>query len=517
MRKPIVIVIGLTLFVVASITHADVQPADIFGDRMVLQREAPVPVWGRADPGEAVTVSFRGQTVKTTADDTGAWRVTLPESKAGGPFELTIQGNDTVTFTDVLVGDVWLCSGQSNMAFPLKWCDGWRERESKDVDHPRIRLVTIGNRPSLEPMSRIANGAKWLASDTESADGFSGVGYVFGRAIHKSQNVPVGLIGAYQGATPVEAWTSGKTVEAEPEYKPILERWERYVANYPEAMKRYEKKLAQWEPKAAEARAAGKRPPRKPRRPKGPMDNNRPAVLYNARIAPIAPYAIRGVIWYQGERNSGRAAQYRELFPNLIRDWCARWGQGEFPFLFVQLAVVGRRARQPGDSAWGELREAQALARSLPNTAMVCSYDTAATGNIHPKNKRPVGERLARAARAIVYGEDVAYRGPQFRKMTVRDGEAVLTFDHVGKGLVVKGDALEGFAVASADKTFHWAEARIEGNKVVVSAEAVTEPAAVRYAWANNPPGNLVNKEGLPAEPFRTDEWRLTTEGRVHP
>jgi sialate O-acetylesterase len=338
--------------------------------------------------------------------------------------------------------------------------------------------------------------------------GFSAAAYFFGRYLHKELNIPVGLIHTSWGGTPAEAWTRREVLEAIEDCAPILKRYEDAVANYPNAMEEYKKKLAEWKDAAAKAKAEGTNPPRRPREPFGPGHPHTPSGLYNAMIAPLIPYGIAGAIWYQGESNAGRAYQYRKLFKAMITNWRKDWGLGRFPFLFVQLANFMQTKPEPGDSAWAELREAQSMALELPNAGMAVIIDIGEADNIHPKNKQDVGKRLALWALADTYGKEMIKSGPIYRSMNVNGNSIVLEFKYVGGGLVAKdGEDLKGFAVAGADRKFVWADAKIVGNTIVVSSDQVTEPVAVRYAWADNPVCNLYNTEGLPASPFRTDDW----------
>jgi sialate O-acetylesterase len=320
--------------------------------------------------------------------------------------------------------------------------------------------------------------------------------------------VPIGLIHTSWGGTPAEAWTNREVLEAEADFEPILTRHAERLADFPRAKEEHAKKLEDWKLAAEKAKAEETKPPRRPRAPLGPDDPHSPAGLYNGMISPLIPYGIAGAIWYQGESNAGRAYQYRKLFPAMIKNWRKDWKQGNFPFLFVQLANFMATKPEPGESAWAELREAQTMTLSLPNTGMATIIDIGEAKDIHPKNKQDVGKRLALWALARTYKKDVVPSGPIYRSMIVDDGEAMLNFDHVGGGLVARGgEALKGFAIAGADRKFVWADAKIMGNTIVVRSDDVPELVAVRYAWADNPVCNLYNKEDLPAGPFRTDSW----------
>lgn len=461
-----IIVFGLMLIVLATAAVAAVVPASIFTDNAVLQRGIAVPVWGTANDGEKVTVRFQKQEVSTTAKD-GKWMVRLAPLKAGGPFTMTI--ND-IEFKNILVGEVWICSGQSNMAWTVL------HTTSGPVDivrstNPNIRFFTVPLKASYTPLTSIES--QWVACEPATTKTFSAVGYYFGRDLQKALDVPVGLINTSWGGTFAEAWTSLDGFKAMPEFAS-------WVAD------EYAKKAD------------------------GP---NHASVLYNAMINPLVPYAFRGAIWYQGESNAGRAFAYRTLFPGMIKSWRDAWGQGNFPFLFVQLAPYMKIEDAPQDSAWAELREAQLLTlKASPKTGMAVITDVGDPADIHPRDKEPVGARLALAARKIAYGQDIVDAGPIYKGMKKRGSSITLYFDNVGGGLVAKDGKLTGFAIAGADQKFVWADARIvDDNKVVVSAPSVANPVAVRYGWANCPVVNLWNKDGLPASPFRTDDFPMVT------
>ena len=495
------------LFVVAAVSaSAAVTVPSIIGDHMVLQQGMKAPIWGKADPTEAVTVKIGDCEEKAVADAEGRWQVALSKLKAGGPFEMTIAGeSNTITVSDILVGEVWVGSGQSNMAMAVRSCNN-ADQEIAEAGFPSIRLFSVERKVSGEPVDDCVGA--WTACTPETVPGFSAALYFFGRELHKELDVPLGLVHTSWGGTPAEAWTSYPSLEANPEFKPILDRWENIIANYPATLKAYEAKVAEWKKAAEKAKADGKPAPKKPRTTVGPGHPHRAAGLFNGMIAPILPYAIQGAIWYQGESNASRAYQYRALFPAMIEDWREAWDQGPFPFLFVQLANFRAVEPEPAESDWAELREAQTMTLSLKNTGMAVIIDIGEAEDIHPKNKQDVGKRLALAALAETYDKEIPYSGPIYKSMKVKDGEVELKFDHTDGGLVAKGgEALKGFAIAGADKKFVWADAVIDGKKVVVSSDQVPEPVAVRYAWAINPVCNLYNGAALPASPFRTDDW----------
>lgn len=500
----------LVLAALAGAAQGEVKPHALFSDGAVLQRGMRLPVWGTARDGERVTVELNGQKASTIAKE-GRWMVWLkPIPAGGGPSTLTIRGDNTVEIKNVLIGEVWICSGQSNMQWPVAASENPDQTAAAARD-PHLRLFTVPRVNSETPQRDI--DAKWEECSPETVRQFSAVAYFFGRDLRKALNVPVGLISTNYGGTPAEAWTSRSTLESDPELRTILENHARQVDGYPKAMEQHLAVLRAWREAAEKARQEGKEPPRAPAAPLNPMSPwLHPTGLYNAMIAPLIPYAIRGAIWYQGESNAGRAYQYRTLFPAMIRDWRRNWGQGDFPFLFVQLAPFMRIATEPEESAWAELREAQLLtALRVPKTAMAVITDAGDPNDIHPKRKEPVGARLALAARRIAYGEPIVHSGPIFDRMKVEGNRAVLTFKHAGGGLMARGGALTGFTIAGPDRKFVNAQAEIQGDKVVVWSPQVERPVAVRYGWANCPVVNLYNGAGLPASPFRTDDFPMLT------
>ncbi len=468
---------------------AEVKPNGLFTDGVVLQQGISLPIWGSAKDGEKVTVKFQGQTVTTTARD-GRWMLNLRPLKAGGPFVMSITGENVITITNILIGEVWLCSGQSNMEMPLAATTNSAEIISAARDS-QLRFFTIPHKASDQPLTDVS--ATWTETTPGSAKYFSAVAYFFGRNLRQALNVPIGLIHSSVGGTPAEAWTPNSTLEADPELKQILERQARAIENFDPA-----KAESQNETNIAKARVEGKDVSKVPLIKSPAVSIGRPGGLYNAMIAPLQPFAIAGVIWYQGESNNDRAAEYRKLFPAMIYSWREAWGEGRFPFLFVQIAPY--REMTP------EIREAQLLTwQKVPRTAMAVITDVGDANNIHATRKEPVGTRLALAARAIAYGEKIEYSGPVYDSMKVRDGRAIIKFTHVDGGLVAKGGELEGFTIAGEDGKFVDATAEINGGKVIVFSPLVLKPIAVRYGWANVPVINLFNRQGIPATPFRTD------------
>jgi sialate O-acetylesterase len=415
---------------------------------------------------------------------------------------LRVAGSNTVTLRDILFGEVWVASGQSNMEWSVSRSNN-PEQEIAKSDFPSIRFFQVKNTVADAPVDDVTGS--WESCNPERTGAFSGVAYFFARDLHQRMRVPVGILQSDWGGTPAQAWTSKAALEADPRLHRYAENWSKLLANHPEAQARYEEQLAKWKQAAEEAKAAGRTPAAQPRPPMGPGSPHTPSGLYNAMIAPLAPFTIRGVIWYQGESNAGRVDNelYRLLFPAMIQDWRNAWNQGAFPFLFVQLANFA----PPAAGTWPVLRESQLATLELRNTGMAVATDVGDSNDIHPKDKQTVGTRLALAARAIAYGEKITYSGPVYRQAATERGEMRLWFDHTGSGLRARGDKLTGFEIAGADRRFVPAEARIDGATVIVSSPQVQSPAAVRYAWANDPVANLINAEGLPATPFRTDRW----------
>jgi len=503
---------------------ADVKPNPLFTDGAVLQRGQPVPVWGTARDGEKVTVEIDSQKVTTTAAG-GKWSVSLKPLKEGVPFTMKITGDNAVTVNNLLVGEVWVCSGQSNMEWKFTQAHNAKE-EGPKATFPKIRMFTVKKKVSIKPQTE-AEG-NWVECSPETVGGFSAVGYFFARDIYQKLGVPVGMIHTSWGGTPAQAWTSLEGFGTDPELKGYVDVAKQKLAGYDADVAAYAAKMEEfnaktkewnetvgkayqeaqkaWTEATAAAKKAGQPLPPKPApasaQPKAPANpeggSGQPTGLYNGMIAPIIPYGIKGAIWYQGESNANQSKQYQTLFPAMIADWRARWKQGDFPFFFVQIA--------PFNGQPPEIREAQFLTLAkVKNTAMAVTTDVGDAKNIHPGQKEPVGQRLALAARALTYGEKIEYSGPLYESMTAKDGKIVLSFKHVGGGLIAKDGELKGFTIAGEDKKFVPAQAKIQGSTVVVSAEGVAAPKAARYGWANVPDVNLFNKEGLPASPFRTD------------
>ena len=628
----------------------------LFTDNMVLQQNQVCSVWGTATPDHKVTVQFENQSESIVANELGEWMVKFNPGAAGGPFEMLVFGVDTISLKNILIGEVWICSGQSNMEMPLA---GWGEvvnfeQEIAGADFPNIRLFQTKHETSLNPRDDVV-AEPWQECSPETAPLFSSTAYFFGRHLYKELNVPIGLVHTSWGGTIAEAWTAPNFLEQMADFaeamkhqnelaaledssrldlKTQMQKWNAAVdsiiakaqqdgpalegADVDDSAWNSMRLPILWESaglpgfdgivwfrktiELSAEQAAGEclislgpiddqditfvngeqigatnlyntareyRIPagvlkaganviavrvldtggggglwgdqqqmtlkkgndvvlslagdwkykvgiglsETPPRPQSPNNPNRPAVLYNAMLEPLMPFAIRGAIWYQGESNAGRAYQYRELFPTMITSWRKHWGQGDFPFLFVQLANWRTVRDNPVDSDWAELREAQALTLSLPNTGMAVAIDIGDADDIHPKNKQEVGRRLALNALAKVYDKDIVFSGPMYQSMKIEDSKIRLAFDHAAKGLVARGGVLTGFAIAGADSQFVWANAQIDGETILVSSPEVNSPIAVRYAWADNPLCNLYNSAGLPASPFRTDDWDGVTKG----
>ncbi len=644
----------------------------LFTDNMVLQQKQDIPIWGTAEPGGKVIVTFNGQEEKSIVDDNGKWKVTLSPVPAGGPYELAIRGEKSHTIKNVMVGEVWLCSGQSNMDMPV--AGGLKvinyEEEVANSNYPNIRLIKVENGMANRPQESF-NSDGWKECSPETVSGFSATAYFFARKLQENLKIPIGLIESAWGGTMVEAWTSGATLKKIPEFSEIVKKIEADRLTEEEKKLALKKGLAEWSHKLdqimknsttlkhgfqnvnyntddwklmklpttwektgleydgvvwfskdvnipnswkgedlilslsrindcdytwfngekvgsntdVEIKRVYKIPasivksgknrimikvldvgysgglygpgdqmklsngdksislignwkfkidPNNidiktiPKRPSQNPQVNNPSVLYNAMIHPLIPYGIKGVIWYQGFSNAERSYQYRDLFKTFIEDWRNLWGEGDFPFLYAQLANLMKVEQQPTESIWAELREAQSMALDLPNTGMAVTIDIGEE-DIHPKNKQDVGKRLAFIALAKVYGKDIPHSGPMYKSMKIvqgtPDGEGnkiLLQFDHVNKGLKIKsGKKLKGFAIAGNDKKFVWAKAKIvhrtpygEGNEIVVWNSKIKDPVAVRYAWAPNPICNLYNSSDLPAAPFRTDDWKGITYGK---
>ena len=504
MKSKFLIFSALCLFSLNAL--AIVTPNSLFSNNMVLQQGVNVPIWGKADNNEAVNVEFCGQKVSTVAKD-GKWFVTLKSLKSGGPFEMIIKGNNTIKISNILVGEVWVCSGQSNMERKLAVKPNNPDilERQKTVDEAnnfsQIRQYFVPLKSSGTKYED-AKGS-WVVCDSNTVKEFTAVGYFFANALtRKLNNVPIGLIHSSWGGTAAQKWTSRAALEGNAELKYIVEAYDKSILTYPQDLEKYnltkDSIMNKWKVNAAKARENGNTIPQKPNVLLPPALRGDCGGLYNAMIAPLIPYAIKGVIWYQGEADQFKAKQYQTLFPVMIADWRKQWNIGDFPFLYVQVA--------PYNGMKPEIRESQLLClKKIINTAMAVTVDCGDATHIHPGNKKPVGERLALSAEALAYNMNVAYSGPLYSSMELKNNTIEISFNQVNSGLMMKGESLTDFVIAGADKKFVPAKANISGDKVIVSAESVTNPVAVRLGWANVPNVNLFNKDGLPASPFRTD------------
>lgn len=476
LKRPLGLVIFF-IYLVSSVSAQIKLPA-IFSDNMVLQQRANAPIWGWASPGEKIVVQGSWMNAKDViihADQSGKWIVKIKTPPAGGPYTITLQGDETITLKNVMVGEVWICSGQSNMEMPVK---GWgaetpienSEEEIKKANYPQIRLFTVKREVAIQPKDDVIG--EWSVANPHTVADFSATAYFFGRDLYESLNVPIGLIHSSWGGTIAEAWTSGSALRKLGDFDKDLDRIDSLKSHLKEG-------------------EAGIDKP------------NNPSVLYNAMIAPLIPFAIKGAIWYQGESNRGRAAQYEKLFPILIKDWRNRWKEGEFPFYFVQIAPFNYK----GDSTAGAaLRDAQRKTLSLSNTGMAVTLDIGNVDNIHPANKQEVGRRLSLWALAKTYGKKIPYSGPLYEGMKVKGDKIILSFDEVGEGLITKGGGLESFEIAGEDKQFVPADAAIQGDRVIVFSDQVAHPKAVRFAWRDASEPHLFNAAGLPASSFTTEK-----------
>jgi sialate O-acetylesterase len=646
-------ILSAGLFVFAFfILKAEVRLPHLIGSNMVLQRNQEIRIWGWADRGEKVTVHFNDTVESKRAGRDGKWLITLPAMEAGGPYNMKVRGRNIIELENILIGDVWVCSGQSNMEFRME-AFPWATEESARADYPEIRLFTVPKNTQLSPADEIPGG-QWEECNPETVLPFSAVGYFFGRHIHKELGVPVGLLNTNWGGTNIETWTSGESIGQIPEFTERVAGLADFDQEQEIEMRRAEMKeiidrYAADEPGIQDGHAVWADPkldlsgwgtmelpglwegaglvgldgivwfrleidlPAEVARrgislALGPIDdsdwtwvnghkvgetiqkynvdrvyevpaeylntgrnviavrvedtgggggfhgsseqmqilsedfvislarewhfrvspaelslntsaimgpNSNPTLLFNGMIHPLLNFRVRGAIWYQGESNASRAYQYRELFPLMIEDWRKHWEYPDMPFMFVQLANFMEPTNLPGESSWAELREAQSMALSLPHTGMAVAIDIGEADDIHPINKQDVGKRLALAALHVAYGQDIVFSGPVYKDMIIAGEQAILSFEHVGGGLMAKNryGYLCGFSMAGEARIFHWARAHIQGDKVIVYSQDVKQPVAVRYGWADNPNDvNLYNAEGLPASPFRTDDWPGVTK-----
>jgi|JI6StandDraft_1071083.scaffolds.fasta_scaffold07801_4 sialate O-acetylesterase len=525
--------LGLLLALLSTTAHADVKLPALFSDGLVLQQGKPLTIWGWGAADEDVSVRFAGQTQVARTDLDGKWRVTLDPVPANAqPQEMTIAGKNTITLKNLLVGEVWICSGQSNMQWTVSQA-GNPQQEIAAANFPQIRMFNVERVTALTPADDV-KGA-WKEANPQNAGQFSAVGYYFGRHLHQVLKVPVGLINTSWGGTRIEAWTSRESLNERPCAAQMLSDWDGIRTSWDAAAEsaKYEVAKAEWQSQVkkineANAKLSADKKQKLPAAPR-PLEDptktpHHPAALFNAMVAPLIPYSVQGAIWYQGESNQKRAFQYQELLPNMINDWRTRWNN-EFSFYIVQLANFGNGqpvSKEAGVAdTWAELQEAQYLTSiTLPKTGLAVINDIGEQKDIHPKNKQEVGRRLALWALAKDYGRaDTVFSGPMLKNAIIEGNKVRVQFDHLGGGLKTRdGGELKQFQIAGQDQKWAWAQAKIENNEVIVFSDLVAAPVGVRYAWAAWPEGaNLINAEGLPASCFRTDEFIPSTLGVVSP
>ncbi len=501
------------------VARAELKLPAIIGDNMVLQQKQVNPIWGWDIPGTEITVTFAGQTKTAKADDKGKWTLNLDALPANAkPETMSFKGTTSAEAKNVLIGEVWLCSGQSNMGFELNrnWLAGADILASKN---DQIRLVTVPNVGTQELQNDFKG--KWDICGPETSGTFSAVGYFFGRQLQQTLQVPVGLIDNSWGGSSAEAWVKRDVLDADPRFTNVIEQWKKTEATYD-----YNKDLADfaeqkkaWEGKRDAAVAKGEDSPAPPRPPKNQLEGQaRPGNLYAGCLHPIIGYGIKGAIWYQGEANAGRAYQYNDLMTLMITEWRKDWKQGDFPFYYVQLADYMAEKPEPGDSNWAELRAAQTQTmNTVKNTGQAVIIGLGELNDIHPRNKAEVAKRLALWPLVKDYGfTGIPFRSPEYKSIEIKDNKVVITIDHIGAGLrTFDVSELKGFAICGEDQKWVWAEAKFlpgtPKNRIEVTSSQVAKPIAVRYAWSDNPVCNVLSEEGLPLTPFRTDDFPLTT------
>ena len=535
MRK--IIVLPFLFLGLLSFLDAKISTPSIFGDNMVLQREHPCPIWGKADANASITLTFAGKTYRVRADEVGAWQITLdPQPASKKPLTMVISDfrfnsfdrihknfhsrlknqPGSIVYENILIGEVWLCSGQSNMQWGVNMSDD-SDLESLSAAYPQLRLITIPQTGSQVPQTDF-QGA-WQSATPETSANFSAVGYFFGRRLHQILGVPVGLIDNSWGGSTCEAWIPKDRLQIHPLAQPYLREWQAKEKdyNFNSQLEDYKKRLAHWEL----ANKQGKSKSRRPRAPRNQMTGqHRPANLYNGVLHPIIGYGIKGAIWYQGESNAGRGYAYREIFPLMVQSWRQAWGQEDFPFYWTQLADYGNEESEPGDSSWAELRESQTISlQKVRNGGEAVIIDAGEGRDIHPRNKQIVANRLLRHALANDYGHKIPHQSPLYKSMKINGSRIVIEFMHTGEGLYCFDSRTpKGFAICGKDQKFVWAEAKIVGKDTIeVWSDSIPSPTAVRYAWSDNPVCNLYRKDGavtLPVTPFRTDDFSLITMGK---
>lgn len=504
--RPVIFALVMVSILAGATAYADVKLPAVIGDNMVLQQGVQVPIWGWAEPQERVEIRLANQTgsYATVADKDGRWIINLQPLEPGRSLEMTVRGNNRIEISNVLVGEVWVCSGQSNMQWPVQRAND-AEKEIAAADYPKIRLFTVQRDTSGQPINDCVGA--WTECSPETVPGFSAVGYFFGRHLHKELNLPIGLINTSWGGTRIEPWTPPVGVASVPDLKDISNEIASADTEYSKAVAESLGEIEQWVRDAKTALEENRPVPPAPAWPRHPLNSNRkPTGLYNAMIHPLVPFAIRGAIWYQGESNREDGLLYYQKMRALINGWRKVWNEGDFPFYYVQLAPF----RYGGDPLLlPQIWEAQSNALALPNTGMAVVTDIANLTNIHPQNKQDVGRRLALWALAKTYGrKDLVYSGPLYKSMSVEGNKIRIRFEHAGGGLVSRdGRDPNWFTIAGDDKNFLQAQARIDGDTVLVWSDSVEKPIAARLGWNQEAEPNLMNKEGLPASPFRTDDW----------
>jgi sialate O-acetylesterase len=489
----------IAMFFVALPAEAALKLPSIISDGMVLQRDRSNPIWGTASKGEPVTVIFGDEKVSAIADQDGNWKVKLPALQAGGPYTMTVKTQtEETTIKNVMIGEVWLMSGQSNMGMTLGECEH-DDHDIQSTNLPKIHLYQVPKNVSPKPLKDVQ--ASWVECEPKTAEAFSAIGIFFGKELYENLKMPIGLIDCCYAGSTITTWASEEGWNATPELRAILARSSEPSDAILIATAKYQKDFEAWGAQAEIAKSKGEKPPPKPLVPT--------ASLWNGMVNPFVPYGLRGVCWYQGESDTGKAQDYAKLFPALIQDWRKHWGRPDLPILFVQLPNFAKKIREPVESGWAELRESQMQCRRIPFAYAAVSMDTAKDEDvkIHPKEKKEIAHRLALIAMATQYKLPKAFCGPIFDSVEIQGDRAKILFRYADSGLVAKGGALRGFEVAGADRKFFWADAKIVGSDVFVHSDKVKEIVAVRYAWADNPWCTLYNADDLPAAPFRTDHW----------
>ncbi|MEQ1761531.1 MAG: sialate O-acetylesterase [Pyrinomonadaceae bacterium] len=510
-----IFLIALISAVAASSAVAEVKVPDVIASSMVLQQGQAIPIWGTADAGESVTVTFAGKKKTVVAGADGKWRVDIGKFEASaGPRSMTIAGKNAIELKDILVGEVWLVSGQSNMQWRVVESTGG-EAAIAAANHPNIRLFNVSREVAFK--KKQGPLATWLPTTPENVKDFSGAGYFFALELQKDLKVPVGIINSSYGGSQAEAWTPVSYLNASPDLKPAVDRTQVWAAEREKVRVDYAEAIKKWREDSDKARASGVRPSPSPGVPDALRDYRIASSIYDGMIEPLIPFAIRGAVWYQGESNEARAEQYAILLPVMIRSWRERWGSPAMPFGIIQLPNYRRQNAEPEDSAWSHLREYQRrTAIADKHNGLIVTIDIGEASDIHPKNKLDVGKRMSIWALRNVYGRRVM-EAPTLVSHHVSNGKVYLTFKDIGAGLKLRsGDKLEEFAIAGADRKWYWAEAKIVGkDRIELSSSAVTDPQAARYAFNLNPKNpNLTNDSGLPASPFRTDNWPDPTAGQ---